>query len=285
MKRFFQPMTKASQGGVALIAVLWLVSAMGLIVTGVVQAVRSEARTVGVQRQVVTGSALGDAAILLALQNQNALAAEPLAAIQRIPVQFEGVAYSVEVWPMNGLIDLNNAPLLLLADMYRFGGELSADASRAMAQSTLDTRQQKDATGVIERFDAKEDLLRVPGMTYDLYAKVHSLVTAELKEGSGRVNALAAPSGVLRILSGGNVDRAAVLESRRNTDPSAMDTTFLQPEHFAMVPSRSLLFQVQIELPDGSALVRSWHVYRGADPRSGLPWRVLAKEHSMKLPA
>ena len=64
-----------------------------------------------------------------------------------------------------------------------------------------------------------------------------------------------------------------------------MDTTFLKPEHLDMVPSRSLRFQVQIDLPDGSALLRAWHVYRGDDPRSGLPWRVVSKEHSMKLSA
>ena len=285
MKPFAKTVQKFPDRGVALIAVLWLVSAMGLIITGVVQAVRSEVRTAGVQRQMVVGSALGDAAILLALQTQNALKAEPQAAAQLVPVQFEGVTYSVAVWPLNGLVDINNASALLLADLYRFGGELSPDASRVLAQSTVDTRQLKDAKGAIERFDAKEDLLRVPGMTYDLYAKVQALVTAELKESSGRVNALAAPSGVLRILSGGDVARAADLESRRNADLSAMDTTFLKPEHLDMVPSRSLRFQVQIDLPDGSALLRAWHVYRGDDPRSGLPWRVVSKEHSMKLPA
>ena len=210
MKPFAKTVQKFPDRGVALIAVLWLVSAMGLIITGVVQAVRSEVRTAGVQRQMVVGSALGDAAILLALQTQNALKTEPQAAAQLVPVQFEGLTYSVAVWPLNGLIDINNASALLLADLYRFGGELSPDASRVLAQSTVDTRQLKDPKGAIERFDAKEDLLRVPGMTYDLYAKVQALVTAELKESSGRVNALAAPSGVLRILSGGDVARAAV---------------------------------------------------------------------------
>ena len=57
-----------SNRGMALIAVLWLVAAMSLIVTGVVKTVRTEAAGTGLQRQMAIGSALADAAVLLALQ-------------------------------------------------------------------------------------------------------------------------------------------------------------------------------------------------------------------------
>ena len=272
---------RSSERGVALIAVLWLVAAMGLIITGVVQSVRSEVRTVGLQRQTLVASASADAAILMALQNLQALKIEPRAAIQSVPVLFEGTAHEVRVVPLNGLIDVNRASVALLADLYRYGGELAPDAAQSLAQATLEWRQLKNVKGREQGFDAREDLLRVPQMTYDLYAKVAGLVTADLKEGSGRVNALAAPSGVLRILTGGDVARAAALESRRNADPVAMDITLLKPEHIEMASSRSLRFQVQIDLPGGGAAVRAWHVYWGVDPRSGLPWRVLATQQSL----
>ena len=119
-------------------------------------------------------------------------------------------------------------------------------------------------------------------MTYDLYVKVAGLVTADLKDGSGRVNALAAPVGVLQVLTGGDVSRAASLAARRTADLNVMDTSFLKPEHIEMAPSRTLRLQVQVDLPDGAAAQRAWVVYWGADPRSGLPWRVLATQQSLQ---
>ena len=273
---------QTAQRGVALIAVLWLVAAMSLIITGIVQSVRSEIRTVGVQRQAVIANALADAGILLALQNLQMQQKEPGAAIQLIPVQFEGLNAQVSVQPQNGLIDINNAAPLLLADLYRYAGGLNADVAQAMAQATVESRQFKNEKGLAQGFEAIEDLLRVPKMTYDLYVKVAGLVTADLKDGSGRVNALAAPAGVLQVLTGGDVARAASLAARRTADLNVMDTSFLKPEHIEMAPSRTLRLQVQVNLADGAAAQRAWLVYWGADPRSGLPWRVLGTQQSMQ---
>lgn len=271
-----------AQRGVALIAVLWMVAAMGLIITGIVQSVRSEVRTAGLQRQTVVASALGDAAILLALQKLQARRQEPGNAIQLIPVQFGGLASTVSVQPLNGLIDINNAPPLLLAEMYRHAGGLPPAAAQAMAQATVDTRQAKSAKGAAQGFDAIEDLMRVPTMTYDLYAKIIPLITADLKDGSGRVNALAAPLGVLQVLAGGDVARAAILAAQRDADPKVMDTSFLNPGLIEMASSRSLRFLVQVALPGGGSLQKAWNVYWDTDPRSGLPWRVLGTQQSLR---
>ena len=51
------------QRGIALIAVLWIVSALSVIVTGVVHSVRSEVRLVSVARQSTEAAALGEAGI------------------------------------------------------------------------------------------------------------------------------------------------------------------------------------------------------------------------------
>ncbi len=274
-----------AQRGVALIAVLWLVAAMGLIITGIVQAVRSEVRTVGLQRQALVASALADAAILLVLQNMHAQQKEPPSSIQTIPVQFEGRTSEVSVRPLNGLIDINNANVVLLADLYRHAGAMSPDAAQALAQATIEARQSRSAKGLVSHFEAIEDLLRVPGMTYDLYAKISSLVTADLQTGSGRVNALAAPVGVLQVLTGGDIARAALLATRRDADPNLMDTSFLNPAQIDKASSSSLRLQVRVGLPDGGSLQKTWHVYRSADPRSGLPWRVLGTQQSMQRAA
>lgn len=271
-------LSHCGQRGVALIAVLWLVAAMSLIITGVVQSVRGEIRTAGQQRQIVIASALADAAILLALQHLHASQKEPPKTLQSIPVQFQGKTTEVTVQPLNALIDINNAGLLLLADMYRYAGGLNAEAAQIMAQATINTRQLKSAKGTLQGFDAVEDLLKVPAMTYDLYAKILELVTADLKEGSGRINALAAPLKVLQVLTSGDVARAAAMSVQRSADPNVMDTSFLKPELIEMASSRSLRVQVETELPNGGSLHKAWHVYWDTDPRSGLPWRVLSSQ-------
>ena len=270
------------QRGVALIAVLWLVAAMGLIITGIVQAVRSEAQTTGLQRQALVANGLADAAILLALQSLHAQQKEPSKAIQIIPVQFGGRASDVSVQPLNGLIDINNASVVLLSDLYRIAGGMNPDSAQALAQTTVEFRQTKSTKGRAQGFDAIEDLLGVSGMTYDLYAKINRLITADLKTGSGRVNPLVAPAGVLQVLTDGDVARAAVLAAQRDADPNLMDTSFLKPEQIEMASSSSLRFQVRVSLPDGSTLQKTWQVYWSPDPRSGLPWRVLGTQQSMQ---
>jgi len=261
------------QRGMALIAVLWLVAAVSLIVAGVVRSVRSEAQGAGLQRQVFLASARADAAILLALQNLHARSAALPAGWQTLPVQFEGAAYQVQLAPLNGLIDLNNAPVALLADMYQYAAGLDPQPALGLAQATLSARQLKNAKNIEQGFDAVPDLMRVPGMTYDLYAKVAPLVTAGIKSGSGRVNPLAAPLGVLAVLAAGNTARATQFMSQRNA-LNRVDSTFFKPESIDMSASTSLKIQVDIELPDGAQLQKSWYLFWGADPRTDLPWRV-----------
>jgi general secretion pathway protein K len=271
-----------TQRGVALIAVLWLVAAMGLIITGIVQAVRSEAQTTGLQRQALVANGLADAAILLALQSMQAQNGVLPKSIQVMPVQFEGRRSEVSVQPLNGLIDINHASVVLLSDLFRYGGAITPDAAQALAQAAVDFRQTKSAKGRLQGFDAIEDLLSVPGMSYDLYAKIKNLITADLKNGSGRVNPLVAPLGVLQVLTGGDASRAAILAATRDADPNLMDTSFLKPDQIEMTASSNLQFQVRVALPDGGVLQKIWQIYWGSDPRSGLPWRVLGSQQTMQ---
>jgi general secretion pathway protein K len=225
---------------------------------------------------------MADAAILLALQSMHAKKVELPKNILVVPVQFEGQTNEVSVRSLNGLIDINNASVALLSDLFRYGGAVTPQAAQSLGQGTVDFRQTKSAKGRLQGFDAIEDLLSVPGLTYDLYVKIKNLVTADLKNGSGRVNPLAAPLGVLQVLTGGDVSRAAILAATRDADPSLMDTSFLKPDQIEMTASSNLQFQVRVALPDGGVLQKMWLIYWGSDPRSGLPWRVLGSPQTMQ---
>ena len=267
---------QSRQSGIALIAVLWLVAAMSLITAGIVQSVKGEVRTVGLQRQVVSANAAGDAAILLALQSMHVQPQGAVSAYQKVPSMFEGVQYEVLVQSLNGRIDLNNASITLLADLYTYGAGLSTQAAQLLAQNTVDTRQTKSPKGVKRDFHATEDLLAVPQMTYDLYARLENLITADVRGGSGRVNPVAAPDGVLRILLDGNAARAGDLAAKRDADPNLMDTSVLKPAYIDTATSTSFRLQVSVALGQGESVQRVWHVYWSTEPRTGLPWRVLS---------
>lgn len=273
--------TSSAPRGIALIAVLWLVAAMSLIAAGIVQTVRSEIRSVGVQRHVLIATARADAAILLALQSLQAQPQATTMATQSLSVEFEGVQYDVLVESLNGRIDINSAPLTLLSAMYAHIGKLDKQAAEALAQATIETRERKSSKGSQRNFDAVEDLLSVPQMTYDLYAKLVGLITTDVIGGSGRVNPKAAPPGVLLVLAGGDAARAGVFEAQRDSNPNLMDTSSFDPAHIEATTSPSLRLQVAVGLADGGSVLRAWHVYSGTDPRSGLPWRVLAQHKAV----
>ena len=276
---------RAASQGLALIAVLWLVAAMGLIITGVVKSVKTETRSSGQQRQSLQAQTQGDAVLLLALQSLYFQDPPLRQATQTASFVFAGQATQVEVNALNGLIDINNAPDPLLAQLYAVAGGLPNDAAQALAQATVQTRKTTNAKGFQAKFDAPEDLLQVPGFTYDLYAKMRDLVTADLKGGSGRVNPMAAPQSVLQVLTGGDTGRAAALYANRNVPLTGMDTTVLNPAFIDSSISSSLRLQAFVPMGNGASLVRTWDVLSVQDRRTGLPWRVLGKSLTLSSSA
>jgi len=266
----------------ALIAVLWLVAAMSLIISGVVRAVRSDAQAVGLQRQTLLASARGDAALLLAMQSLHAEQKELPKGQKGLSVDFDGQTYQVQITPLNGLVDLNRVQVALLAALYQHAAGANPAQAQLLAQDTLITRDRRNLKGIPTGFAATDDLMAVPGMTYDLYAKVAPLVTAVIKNGGGRVNPLAAPQGVLEVLAEGNSTRANQYMAQRDAAGVIADGSFFKPEWTDMAASKSMKFEVSVALPDGAHLRRSWHVYWGTDPRTNLPWRVLSKHQFLQ---
>jgi len=266
----------------ALIAVLWLVAAMSLIISGVVRAVRSDAQTVGLQRQTLMASARGDAALLLAMQSLHAEQKELPKGQKSLSVDFDGQTYQVQITPLNGLVDLNRVQVALLVSLYQHAAGTNPALAQALAQDTLATRDRLSLKGTPTGFAATDDLMAVPGMTYDLYAKVAPFVTAVIKNGGGRVNPLAAPLGVLEVLAEGNSTRAIQFLAQRDAAGVIADSSFFKPEWTDMTASKNMKFEVSVALPDGTRLQRSWHAYWDTDPRNNLPWRVLSKQQLLQ---
>ena len=103
--------------GIALLAVLWIVAALSILVTGMVQAQRDEVRLVSSGRQTVEGHAIANAAIQMVLQEM-AGRTEPVSRLSRRDVSYAGLTVSVEIIPINGLVDINRAPEPLLTALF-----------------------------------------------------------------------------------------------------------------------------------------------------------------------
>lgn len=266
--------------GIALVAVLWMVAALSIIATGITRVIREEARMMSIARQTVQAQALGDAAIQIALQR---LAADnrPILRTGQSDVTYGGVTMAVEVMPLNGLIDINAAPPPLLARLYTIAGGLAPGAGDALAQATVEARERRSVQGRQNRFEAEEDLLRVPGVTYDLYARLSGLITADLRS-AGRVNPMAAPLEVLTVLAGGNAAAASLIVSKRDSGQDGIDTTALDPGSLDAGSVRRLRIQARVPTSDGTWLRVTRFVDLNARTRDGAPWHTFRTSTSVE---
>ena len=256
----------------ALVAVLWIVAALSILVTGMVQAQRDEIRLVSSARQAVQGSALGNAAIVLALQRM-AARSEPLTRLSRVEIGYGGLTIAVEVVPLNGLIDLNRASEPLLLELFKVAGKLPEDRAAALAKALVAARTPGPLTLGGPRFEAIEDLLQLPGVDFGLYARLSPLVTTDAL-GAGRVNAMAAPQGVLMVLSQGDSARAARIASSRDGGAPGVDTTDLPAQFLDNVTTKRFKLVATVPLPDGRRLLSSRMVETARVAPDGVPWRI-----------
>lgn len=258
--------------GIALIAVLWIVAALGILVTGLVQAHRDEIRLVSSARQTVQASALGSAAIQLTLQ-QMVGRAPPVTRLSRIEVTYNGMTIPVDVMPLNGLVDINRAPQRLLAALFAIAGGLPAERASAIAASLVAARAPGVGRTRGPRFEAIEDLLQLPGIDFDLYARLSSTITTE-SAGNGRVNPMAAPESVLAVLAEGNTGRAAQIAAARDGGQDGIDTTNLTAEFLDNAATTRYRLQARVPLADGRRLLSSRLVAMGRVAPDGVPWRI-----------
>lgn len=270
--------------GMALVAVLWIVAALSILVTGMVKAQRDEVRLVSSARQTVQGHALANAAIQLVLQEMSGRT-ENVGRLTRVEVSYGGVPISVEITPLNGLIDINRAPVPLLTALFAIAGGLDNGRASGLAASLAAARLPGPATARGPRFEAPEDLLQLPGVDLPLYARLSALVTTD-STGSGRVNPMAAPQGVLVVLSEGDTGRAARIAAARDSGGAGVDTTGLSAQFVDIAVAKRYRLVARVPMTDGRRLLGTWMVETGRAAPDGIPWRIFhAEDRFEPIPA
>jgi general secretion pathway protein K len=277
-------------GGLALVAVLWMVAALMVTATGVVYAVRGEVRAVASFREMAAAGAIGDAGLVLAAR-ELAAAKNRERRLQAAEVSFDQMAVGIRIVPLTGLIDLNAASEPLLTEMIAVAGDVDRGRASRLAQRIMDWRDADDqphpdgaedaayaAAGSPFRtrggpFESPEDLLQVLDIDFDLYERLRPLITVHLR-GDGRIDPAAAPLPVLRVLAAGNEQVAAAYAGAREASGALADTTRFPAAVIARAPTSRFLIEASVPLSNGAFFVTR-RVLDVASAHEGLPWQTL----------
>ena len=269
--------------GMVLIAVLWMVAALSVLVTGLAYTVRQEVRLASMSRQVLLASAAADGAIHLVIQS---LKLKPVLPSQSssTTISYAGIPVRVRVLPLNGLIDINNAPKDLLVNLLVVAGRMARPLAEGVAQTLVEMRSLKDKRGAVLGFEASEDLMSVPGIDYDVYARLAPLITADLR-GTGKINPLSADADVLLVLANGNIDQARLVATGRDAGAVGIDTSALNAAFVSVAPIPRISFEASVDLADGNVVQHTRTVDMGGNSREGMAWRTIrTKSRLVRVP-
>ena len=258
-------MTTGSNRGIALISVLWITGLLAVMAASFASSTRTEARLAHNYEENAKAEALADAGVYRAVFGLLDLDPETAWHAGDADHTFslgEGDV-QVRIEDEDGKIDLNGAPLELLAGLFVVLG-LSEDDAQAMADRIGDFRDEDSepepqgaedeayfAAGLVQGaadrpFATESELLRVLGMTQSLYERVRPYVT--VYSGAEGIDPTRAPRAVLEALPGITppvVD--ALLTAGREIDPLSLidDQSLLADLEQYLVPSRDLMFTIR----------------------------------------
>ena len=265
--------TDGRESGFALIAVLWLVAALSVLVTGIMLTVKSELKTASYARQSVEARAVAEGAMQIALQAVMASGKRPERLVEE-PVSFAGQDVMVRMIPMNGYVNINKAPVDLLQALFQIAGGMDDASASNVANAIVATRTTPGPSGKPAGFEAPEDLMRLPGMDYAAYSRIAPLVTTD-SGGSGQVNIQAAPPNVLNIVAGGNEGAVASFVQARSGDNVGADTTGMNAAWLSGPTStKSVEMSARVPLADGGAIIVIRRYLITNSSPDGLPWQV-----------
>lgn len=302
------------QDGVALAILVWFVAAMSLLVAGIVMQARVDIKLTQLHMARARAEAVADGAIQLALAQMMQPAKEgetPQQALQGLVYPLGGLNVRVDITPLSGLINLNQAPEELLYLLFLTVDGIDEIAARELAfnvvewrtpgmhsdttadmparESARDPTQPADPTDPgaqgNRRFEANEDLLLVTGIDRRVYEAVQDAIYVS-QQGQSGVDWATAPVAVLRGLLRGDAQAAQTLADSRMNDeqeglvaPTDIDLSFQE----ARIKS-SYRMDAFVEL-DGSTFSRRRWVSSDGPGTDGLPWNFFRTEALRVIPA
>ena len=283
------------QKGMVLVAVLWIVTALSLIVSATLASTRIATSVMQSEMAAARVRGLADAGIELAAYRLREASPErwyPDGRAYR--TRFAGATLSIRIYDASGLIDLNRTePDLLRAFLEetvtskRVARRVTEFVvSRRERASTKPFRIEADATDEkvsddVFAFSERGQLLLAPTMTHADYAEVKPYLTVHNPR--NKLNPLTAPSRLLEKLPGMNALQIAALERARGKKDEIKDVLDALPNSTKayLEPGEGPAYRIDIELHD-EAFRRPVHASAtilikesGEAPYYGLSWEPL----------
>lgn len=272
-----------SQRGVTLALLLWIVAALTLLVSGIVALARTDVQLTSLQLNQAQAQAVARGAGHLLMrdlthsitQGEGDGESYDGQGIFRQQYQIDGMTTVASAVPVGGYININTAPVELMAAVFQYVGELPSRQAEDLAELMAEWRAGSVVPGEerAARFGAVEDLLRVPGINRMLYDKISPALHAQSSAPAG-VNPAAAPEEVLRALSQGDgalVD--FILDSRQDVRPGeALDYAGLPFQFLSQSNGSVYCLVIDVHITETRVFQqRIW--VDAASGRYGVPWR------------
>lgn len=288
-----------SNRGVALIAVLWVVLLLSVIAGSLMMLTRTE---LGLSRNLVLSAeaeALAEGGIHLAINKLLAPGARARADGSPWQVELEAGRLDISIADVTGRVDLNAAPPELIAGLFRAAGA-EPELAETLAGRIADWRDADDTPrpdGAEQSdyaeyeppvrvgngpFLAADEIMRIPGMTAGLWARIASAVTVHSRRPG--VNPLYASKMALLALPGMDEATAdAVIAARNESDAGpagrparslAEIANLVPPEgrrYLTGGPSNIYAVRARAELPEGA--IYTLETVIEPAPANDPPWR------------
>ena len=294
--------------GIALIAVLWVVTLLAVVAASFTTTVRTETKLARNSLDNAEARALADAGVhraVLALLDPRGDKLEDMLPtgdgnwwLDGVPRRFDfgGAEVWVSVQDEGGKIDLNRAPDALLRSLFLSAG-LDGNAAAALVDAVADFRDADDlvrlngaedddyrAAGLPNEakdkpFEAIEELKQVIGMTPRLYRAVAPFLTVYSRR--GRIDLMTAPREVLLAVPGVDPNEVDALLAARAAIEGPIGRTPLTPltgvrGYFSLSSRRVFTVRAEAHTESGAAFVREAVVRLTRDrdtPFRFLTWR------------
>lgn len=284
--------------GVALIAVLWVVLLLAVIAGSLTMLTRTE---LGLSRNLLLSAraeALAEGGVHLAIAELLYPASTVRRGSSEWQVETEAGRLDISLADVTGRVDLNTAPPELIAGLFEAAGA-GAELAEILADRIADWRdaddtsranggEQSDYTGYDPPprvgnapFLTADEILRIPGMTIDLWTLIADAVTVHSRRPG--VNPVYAPKLVLLALPGMDPEAADEIMAARSE--SAANATGQQvgiAETVNRIPSEARRYlaggssniyvvRVRAELPEGAVYILEAVIE--PTPANEPPWR------------
>ncbi len=271
--------TATRQRGVALAIVVWFIAGMSLLVAGIVAQARVDTHMAQLHVARAKAVAAGDGAIQLMMVDLMTARAEG----GELPAgnyRLGDIEVRVVLVPSSGLVDLNSAPVEVLAALFGLAGGLGAEDAQWLAQSVVESRSPGLDQGGI-KYDAIEDLLRLPGASRALLDAVRDFIVVSAA-GQGATDWSLAPDALLQVLAKADPAQADSVRSRRGSAAASYPRA---AGGQGAGTANAYRADAIVRYGDTLWLRRRW-VALGASPATALPWyttrteppRVLAQD-------